>query len=159
MAPEAELQDQLELVPPSEESDLDSAYGLEESENGSADPSDAVSTLREDLARKEEELITQQQENEYLADRIKELESQLLRAEEGSAEDADLARMEERLREERVAKAAAAASRDDEKPWYSRFSAWLIGLLVLAVGVIGWLVSRHFGGEEFVSDLGSEGEH
>jgi pilus assembly protein FimV len=158
-APEAEVQDQLELVPPSEESDLDNANGLEESENGSADPSGAVSTLREDLARKEEELITQQQENEYLADRIKELESQLLTAEEGSAEDADLARMEERLREERVAKAAAAASRDNEKPWYSRFSVWLIGLLVLAVGVIGWLVSRHFGGDEIVSDLGSEGEH
>jgi len=155
---EPEPQDQLELVPPSEESDLDSASGFEESEDGSADASLGVSDLREDLARKEEELITQQQENEYLADRISELETQLAASEADKVKDADLANMEARLREERLAEAAAASRQDDDSPWYSRLSAWLIGLLVLAAAVIGWLVSRRGGGDEYVSDLGSGDE-
>jgi pilus assembly protein FimV len=154
---EVESQDQLELVPPSEESELDSAYGFEESEDGGADAS--VTTLREDLARKEEDLITRQQENEYMADRIKELESQLAAAEEERVKNAELAEMEARLREERIAEAAAAAKQDDDKAWYSRFSTWLIGLLVLVIAVIGWKMRGRFGGEQFVSDLGSNEEH
>jgi pilus assembly protein FimV len=150
---EAEVQDQLELVPPSEESTLDSAYGFEESEDGSTDASVAVSTLRQDLARTEEDLITRQQENEYMAERIKELETQLLAAEENKVKDADLANMEERLREERLAE-AAAARQDDDSPWYSRLSAWLIGLLVLVVVIVGWQMKRRRDGAEF--DLGTE---
>ncbi len=142
---EPELSPQLELVPPSEESDLDSAYGFEESEEAGTDASVAVTALREDLARTEEDLITQQQQNEYLAERIKELEAQLASAEQDSVKDADLANMESRLREERLAEAAA---REESAPWYSRFSAWLIGLLVLAAAVIGWTLSRRGSGHE-----------
>jgi FimV-like protein len=148
-----EVQDQLELVPPSEESDLDSAHGFEETQDGSADASVSVSTLRQDLARSEEDLITQQQENEYLAERIKELETQLLTAEENKVEDANLANMEARLREERLA-AEASARQDDDTPWYSRLSGWLIGLLVLVVAVVAWLMKRRRDGAEF--DLGAE---
>jgi len=148
-----EVQDQLELVPPSEESDLDSAHGFEETEDGSADASVSVSTLRQDLARSEEDLITQQQENEYLAERIKELETQLLAAEENKVTDANLANMEARLREERLA-AAASARQADDTPWYSRLSGWLIGLLVLVVAVVAWLLKRRKDGAEF--DLGAE---
>jgi pilus assembly protein FimV len=150
---EPEVQDQLELVPPSEASELDSAYGFEESEDGSADASVTVSTLRQDLARSEEDLITQQQENEYMVERIKELETQLLAAEENKVKDADLANMEERLREERLAE-AATARQDDATPWYSGLSAWLIGLLVLVVVIIGWQMKRRRDGAEF--DLGTE---
>lgn len=146
VAEEAEPAPQLELVPPSEDSDLDSAYGFEESEEAAADASVAVSALREDLARTEEELITQQQQNEYLAEKIQELESQLASAQEDSVKDADLANMENRLREERLAREAAAA---ETAPWYSRLSTWLIGLLVLAAGAAGWLFSRRRGGAEF----------
>jgi FimV-like protein len=146
------VQDQLELVPPSEASDLDSAYGFEESEDGSADASVTVSTLRQDLARSEEDLITQQQENEYLAERIKELETQLIAAEEKKVEDADLANMEARLQEER--RAEAAARQDNDAPWYSRLSAWLIGLLVLVAAIVGWQIKRRRDGAEF--DLGAE---
>ena len=146
------VQDQLELVPPSEASDLDSTYGFEESEDGSADASVAVSTLRQDLARSEEDLITQQQENEYLAERIKELETQLIGAEENKVKDADLANMEARLQEER--RAEAAARQDNDAPWYSRLSAWLIGLLVLVAAVVGWQIKRRRDGAEF--DLGAE---
>jgi len=146
------VQDQLELVPPSEASDLDSAYGFEESDDGSADASVAVSTLRQDLARTEEDLITQQQENEYLAERIKELETQLIAAEENTVEDADLANMEARLQEKRLAE--TAARQDNDAPWYSRLSAWLIGLLVLVAAIVGWQIKRRRDGAEF--DLGAE---
>jgi pilus assembly protein FimV len=154
----AEPRDQLELVPPSAESDLDSAYGFEESEEGNADTSIAASSLRESLARKEEELITQQQQNEYLSERIRELETQLADAEEATVEDADMANMQDRLREERRAEAAAAPGAEDDKPWYSSITTWLIGLLVLVVVVVGWLLSRRGGGDRIVSELGSEEE-
>ena len=148
------VQDQLELVPPSEASDLDSAYGFEESEDGSADASVAVSTLRQDLARTEEDLITQQQENEYMAERIKELEAQLLAAEEDTVQDADLANMEQRLREERLAETADTSDKSDDTAWYSGFTAWLLGLLVLVVAGVGWVMKRRGEGTEF--DLGAE---
>lgn len=143
------VQDQLELVPPSEASDLDSAYGFEESEDGSADVSVAVSALRQDLARTEEDLITQQQENEYMAERIKELEVQLLAAEEDKVKDADLANVEQRLREERLAEAAAAPDKSDDTSWYSGFTGWLLGLLVLVVAGVGWIMKRRGEGAEF----------
>ena len=148
------VQDQLELVPPSEASELDSAYGFEESENDSADASVAVSALRQNLARTEEDLITQQQENEYMAERIKELEAQLLVAEEDKVNDADLANMEQRLREERLAEAAGAPDKSDDTPWYSGFTVWLLGLLVLVVAGVGWLMKRRGEGAEF--ELGTE---
>lgn len=145
---EPQLRDQLELVPPSEESNLDSAYGFEETEEDTADASVATSALRENLARTEEELITQQQQNEYLEERIRELEAQLADAEEGNVEDADMANMEERLRQERQQQ---PAGQEASEPWYSKIPLWLIGLLVLAAGAIGWLLSRR-GGEELLAE-------
>lgn len=151
----AELTPQLELVPPSEKSDLDSAYGFEESDDSGADASVGVTALREDLARTEEELITQQQQNEYLAERIRELEAQLSSAEQDSVKDADVANMESRLREERLAE---AAQRETEAPWYQRVSAWLIGLVVVVIALGGWFLSRRGRGNEFASDAGGEEE-
>jgi pilus assembly protein FimV len=153
--PEPQVQDQLELVPPSEESDLDSAYGFEEADDDPADASVSASVLREDLARTEEELITQQQQNEYLEERIRELEAQLVDAEQANVEDADMANMEERLRQERQQQ---AASQQADGPWYSKFSVWLIGLLVLAAAVAGWLLSRRGRADEFASDISSDEE-
>jgi len=137
-----EASERLELVPPSEGSQMDSAYGFEETEGDNQDASVAVSALREDLARTEEDLITQQQQNEYMADRIRELETELSAAQEASVNNENLASMEQRLREERQASSS--------EPWYSRFGFWLIGLLVLAVGLVGWLFSRR-GGDEIIS--------
>ena len=143
---EPQLRDQLELVPPSEESDLDSAYGFEETEEDIADASVATSALRENLARTEEELITQQQQNEYLEERIRELEAQLADAGDDNVEDADMANMEERLRQERQQQSAA---QEASEPWFSKIPLWLVGLLVLAAGAVGWLLSRR-GGEELL---------
>jgi len=149
---------QLELLPPSEDNSLDSAYGFEESE-AAADDAVSAQALREELSRKEEELINQQQQNDYLEQRLQELESQLAESREGTVEDKNLASMEERLREERLSDAQTAApkvvsSPTREEPWYSRFSLWLLGLLVLVAVVAGWLMSRRGGSDTVVSDLG-----
>jgi pilus assembly protein FimV len=135
-----ESRDVLELVPPSPEGDLDGAYGFEETEQGAAVDSDAEA-LRENLARTEEELINQQQQNAYLEERIRELESQLESADETGVADADMANMEARLQEQRQAEARARAEAA-EQPWYSRLWVWLIGLVVVAAAVAGWLFSR-----------------
>ncbi len=153
--PEPQVQDQLELVPPSEESVLDSAYGFEESDDDPADASVSAVALREDLARTEEELITQQQQNEYLEERIRELESRLADAEKATVEDADMANMEERLRQERQQQ---AASQQTDGPWYSKISIWLIGLLVLVAAAAGWFISRRGGAEEIISEAPSDDE-
>ena len=137
---EAEPIDQLELVPPSAESDLDSAYGFEESEE-TADATVGVQTLRGDLARTEEELFNQQERNAYLEERIKELESQLSDAEQDRVADADMANMEQRLREERLAEARETAE-SESTPWYRNLTVWLVGLLVLAVAAVGLWMSR-----------------
>ena len=139
-AAEAAPADSLKLVPPSEASELDSTYGFEESEDA-GDALVATQALRENLARTEEELITQQQQNAYLEERIAELESQLEDAQQGNVADSDMANMEQRLREERQAQ----AREQDAEPWYSRFGAWLLGLLVLVAAIVGWRLSRRHG--------------
>ena len=127
---------QLELIPPSEASELDSTYGFEETEDG-GDASVATQALRENLARTEEELIAEQAENDYLEQRIKELEAQL-EAQDGNVADSDMANMEQRLREERQ----AAQPQQESESLLSRYGMWLLGLLVLAVGAVGWRMSR-----------------
>jgi pilus assembly protein FimV len=133
-----EARDQLELIPPSAEEEFDGVAGFEETENA-AGADGSVEALRENLARTEEELITQQQQNTYLEERIKELESQLESSRESGAADADLANMEDRLREQRQ---VARADAEPERPWYGRLTIWLIGLLVISAAFFGWLLSR-----------------
>jgi len=158
MEPEPESEPQLELVPPSQDSALDSAAGFEESDD-MAEASVNAQSLREELARKEEELITQQQQNTYLEQRLSELESQLAESKEGTLDDENLSSMEERLREERLAAAEKEASipkvttsQSEDKPWYSGMIGWLIGLLVLGAAVAGWLMSRRGKASEGISD-------
>jgi len=150
------VQDQLELVPPSESSELDSTYGFEETEEdgGTAVASQA---LRESLARTEEDLITQQQQNEYLEERIRELESQLEETRDANVADSDLANMEQRLKQERLAN----QPEEVKQPWYSRLGVWLLGLLVLAAAAAGWLFSRRSKagtGEETIQEIKDEAE-
>jgi len=137
----AEPRDVLELVPPSAEGDLDGAYGFEESEQG-IDAGTDVEALRENLARTEEELINQQQQNAYLEERLRELESQLESAEAAGVADADMANMEARLQQQRQAEARAQAEQAAASPWYGRWWVWLIGLLVVVAAIAGWRFSR-----------------
>jgi pilus assembly protein FimV len=162
-SPAESQQDQLELVPPAKTTDEDSAFGAEESVT-KAGASTAVETLRQDLARKEEELIAQQQENQDLQERLKEMEATLVTGEQGTVASQDLAQMEEKMRADRLAQesqeaeklatekpevapaAPAQAARIDEtqkqKSWFSGVTAWLIGLLVVGAGAAGWVLSR-----------------
>jgi pilus assembly protein FimV len=146
----------LELLPPSEASDLDSTYGFEESEeDGNA--AFASEELRESLARTEEDLIAQQQQNEYLEERIRELESRLEEAEKANVADSDLAGMEQRLREERT----ASQTDDVEKPWYQRFGVWLLGVLVVVAAGAAWLFGRRKDedvSEETIQEIKDEAE-
>jgi pilus assembly protein FimV len=158
--------DQLELVPPAKATDEDSTYGVEESVS-EAGASTAVESLREELARKEEELIAQQQENQYLQERLQEMEATLATGEEGTVADKDLAKLEEDLRQKRqstdraegpdaaatsvetpeTAQAAPpqtpkVAATKREQSWFSSGMAWLVGLLVVAAAAGGWIMSR-----------------
>ncbi len=204
--PEADYaaDDQLELVPPSADIDADSAYGFEASASDS-EASTGLTALREELARKEEELISEQQENTYLQDRIKELEAQLAASQpadsSATVEDAELAVLEQNLRESRLQDAtgeagtdadaaeagdAAASSADGlaapagnppaasapasqpqvpvvsskvqepDSPWYSSWTIWLIGLVLLVAGIAGWLMSRRDASRLLIADGGPE---
>ncbi len=158
--------DQLELVPPAKTADEDSTYGVEESVT-QAGASTAAETLREELARKEEELIAQQQENQDLQERLKEMEATLATGQQGTVANQDLAQMEEKLREDRLSqggiespeaekpateKSAAAPAaqaqavkideKQKQKSWFSGVTAWLVGLLVMVAVVAGWVLSR-----------------
>ncbi len=104
-------------------------------------------------------MINQQQQNEYLEQRLAELEDQLEESRKGTVEDKNLASMEERLREERLSEAKSDApkvvsSPKPDEPWYSRFWLWLVGLLVLVVVIVGWLMGRRGRSDTVVSDLG-----
>jgi len=164
---QAEPRDQLELVPPADETDIDSASGLEGSPADSQ-ASTTVETLKEELARKEEELIVEQQQNEYLQEQITELKSQLQSAQGtqgGNVADAELGQLESQLREERLSKAQAPGAeqppaapapavqsgqaavptvitQEPEKPWYTSLTFWVLILLVLGVGTAGWFINR-----------------
>ncbi len=141
---------QLELVPPSQESALDELDSQEDASGNNLVPG-SVQTLREELARSEEELINQQQQNAYLEQRLSELENQLSESQSGTVDDENLATMEERLREERQAQAAQAAKAED-KPWYSGMTMWLLGLLLLIAVIVGWLMSRRGGADDGAAD-------
>jgi pilus assembly protein FimV len=153
---------QLELLPPSADS-LNSTTGFDDSEAATGDVASAQA-LREELSRKEEELINQQQQNEYLEQRLQELENQLAQSREGTVKDENLASMEERLRAERLSDEQAAvpqivsAPQSQDEPWYKRFSLWLLSVLVLVAVAAGWLMSRRGGPDTVTSDLGSGDE-
>jgi len=178
----AEAKDQLELVPPADESDASSANGFEQSAQKAA-ASTSVEDLREELARKEEALIVEQQQNQYLQDQITELKDQLQATREGNVEDAGLSAMESRLKEERLAgneqesqnrpgetagaapapaepsrpvevpKVTTSGPQKPEKSWYSRLTTWLLMLSVLVVGLAGWWISRRGGGESMAAGV------
>ena len=73
----AEDEGHLELVPPADDAETDSLNAEQLPEQGAG-----VEYLQEELSRTEEELVNAQQENTYLADRIKELEEEAARARE-----------------------------------------------------------------------------
>lgn len=164
---------QLEIVPPAESEGVDSAYGTSDESEG-VDTAASTAVLREELSRTEEELISERQENEFLRDRIAELEERLAAAPEtgGTVTDPELAAMESRLREERETAAAPPASpqpagtvpqvqsapAEPDDPWYANWVAWLLVVLVVGLAAAGWYMSRRRAEEAEVSEPGSGAE-
>jgi len=162
-------EDKLELVPPADKSAAPGAGGSKEALTGSSTPAE-IQAARDELARKEEELAGEQQQNRYLKDQVAELRKRLESAESGNVENAGLSQMEAQLRKDRLAKegaekgetdtdqtpavvpkpaapkVTAAAKTKPEEPWYSGWTIWLLVLLVLGAAVAGWLLNRRKSG-------------
>jgi FimV-like protein len=149
--PELAIQEdaRLELVPPSV-SEGGAGSGLGQGAGGDSGESSGESVV-EELARTQEELTNAQQQNEYLNERIRELQNELdRRAEvgEGVVQDAGLAEMEARLEAERTDpdqadEELAVIPPSETEPWYVRLGGWVLGVaLLLVAAIVWWLRSR-----------------
>ena len=158
----ADTVSRLEIVPASDEDLAASEAGTGVVPGGEG--SDEVEgSIREELARTEEALISAQQENVYLQERIAELEAQLGNTDgapsEGLIADDELAGLEERLQAERLAEndaeQAEAQPTDSQvptvttledqgvdRPWYSGPMIWIIMIIIVIAAVVGWLFNR-----------------
>jgi pilus assembly protein FimV len=161
-SPEPDPVSRLEIVPTSEDDMAEGRPGTGAVPGGEG--SEEVDPgLREDLARTEEELISERQQNEYLRERVNELEAQLAEAEgdaDGTVQDSDLANLQDRLQSERLAEASAAdetsaaetspsmpsvttsTPSDEGGPWYSGPMIWIILLVIVIAAAVGWIVNR-----------------
>lgn len=176
---EEALASRLEIVPASQ-TDLSAGEPGTGAVPGGEGSEEVQRDLREELARTEEELISERQQNQYLRERISELESQLGGAEgatEGLLEDEALANLQDRLQSERLAEAGSAeavpaeeegeapaptnipsvttsAAADEGRPWYSGPATWFIMIVVLLAAVIGWFMNRRRGAVEYDLEAG-----
>ena len=162
----------LEIVPASEE-DLASAEPGTGAVPG-GEGSDAVeANMREELARTEEALISAQQENVYLQERIAELESQLGEVEsaesDGLIADDEMSELEDRLAAERLAEqeettavaepapsntpqVVTTSNDESDRPWYSGTMTWVIMIVIVLAAVIGWIFNRRRSAEHYELD-------
>jgi FimV-like protein len=131
------------LVPPSEDESQET-QGMGQGGSGETGVSTGESVV-EELARAREELANAQQEKAYLEDRLAELEAELARREveeEAGLADTNLAEMEDRLRDDRLAgdEEPELAMPAEEDSWLSSFGPALAGLAVLAVVALVWFL-------------------
>ncbi|MEM1411045.1 MAG: FimV/HubP family polar landmark protein [Pseudomonadota bacterium] len=131
----------LELIPPSDGAEAE-ALGLGQGGGGETGVSTGESVVQE-LARTQEELANARQENAYLAERVAELEAELTR--DGADDprgvaDTNLAEMEERLRQERLAgdtlPEVDLSPVVNEDSWLLRFGGWIFGAVALLVAAL-----------------------
>lgn len=167
-ASEQDSVSRLEIVPASESENLAARPGTGAVPGGEGEE-EVQRDLREELARTEEELYSERQQNEYLRDRINELEAQLAEAEPedaGFVADNEMANLEDRLQSERFEEASQAAEMTpapvaeeepegnsnipsvttsaaaDETPWYASTMVWVVMVLIVVAAVAGWLLNR-----------------
>lgn len=159
----------LEIVPASEDEALAAQPGTGAVPGGEGEE-ELQRDLREELARTEEELYSERQQNEYLRDRINELEVQLAESEPegaGLVADDELANFEDRLQTERLEEASlpdsaqqavseapqepeadrnmpsvTTSSASEESPWYASTMVWVVMILIVVAAVAGWLLNR-----------------
>ncbi|NND45878.1 MAG: hypothetical protein HKN58_11190 [Xanthomonadales bacterium] len=143
----------LELVPPSSGEQTPGGTGDEQTEATGALSSEE---LEEVLARTEEELANAQQENAYLAERIRELEERLSTSgEEGGIQNNEMAALESGLQEQRLDPGEPEAlepDTDEPAAWVPWAAAILVALLVFLV----WLLRRMTAGQDRVGGDESE---
>lgn len=169
-APDAEQESvsRLEIVPASETDNLAAQPGTGAVPGGEGEE-ELQRDLREELARTEEELYSERQQNEYLRDRINELEAQLAEAEPedaGFVADNEMANLEDRLQTERLEEASrpdemtpapaveaqperdsnipsvTTSAADEDSPWYASTMVWIVMVLIVVAAVAGWLLNR-----------------
>lgn len=171
-APADEAIARLEIVPASDE-DLASGEPGTGAVPGGDGSDEVAANVREELARTEEALISAQQENVYLQERIAELEAQLGDPEgapsDGLIADEELADLEERLQEERLSEEEAAPpvveeaassiprvrtldESESDRPWYSGPMIWIIMIIIFLAAVIGWIFNRRRAVEHYDLD-------
>ena len=135
----------LELVPPAAD-DTDTVDSGQSSQV--TDSELPEQPIEEELARTEEDLVNARQENEYLSDRIKELEEQVSTQQDipVEVEDSDLAGMETSLADQRASDEpeppVALTPGGEEEPWYAGSTIWLVGIAVVLISLIIWGLRR-----------------
>lgn len=170
----------LEIVPASQE-DLSETEPGTGSVPGGEGSEEIDRNLREELARTEEELISERQQNEYLRERISELEAQLSQGEgedQGLVADESLANLEDRSQSERLSESQApepqpaaeessepatempsvtTSTAEEERSWYSGPVIWIIMVVILVAGAIGWYINRRRGEAYFDEEAEESG--
>jgi len=173
-SPDAGSASRLEIVPASEEDIAQGRPGTGAVPGGEG-ADEIERDVREELARTEEDLISERQQNEYLRERINELEAQLAEAEgvsDGSVADDDLANLEDRLQSERLAEAEAepsrptpgsvpsvttGASEEEDRPWYSGPLVWALMVVIVIAAAVGWIINRRRSDDDYFEDMGDSG--
>lgn len=172
----------LEIVPASEE-DLSAGQPGTGAVPGGEGSEEVERDLREELARTEEDLFSERQQNEYLRERISELEAQLAETageSDGLVADEEMANLEDRLQAERLEEAESAdeapmgaevdeaapgtipavttsVPASDDRPWYSGATGWVIMSVIVIAGVVGWLIHRRRAKEYDLSAMAEGG--
>ncbi len=136
----------LELVSPEESEDpAASAVGAA----GDSEEGEGQDGLGVDEALAEEDRASVEQESAYLAERMRELEEQLIQDDAPiTLEDEGLAQMQERLREDRLKTSSDSDPRKSvvrtrqATPWYLSLGWWWLLPAVLLVLAVFWLLRR-----------------
>ena len=136
----------LELVSPEESEDpAASAVGAA----GDSEEGEGQDGLGVDEALAEEDRASVEQESAYLAERMRELEEQLIQDDAPiTIEDEGLAQMQERLREDRLKTSSDSDPRKSvvgtrqATPWYLSLGWWWLLPAVLLVLAVFWLLRR-----------------
>jgi pilus assembly protein FimV len=135
----------LELVPPSDGADDAVGAISQASDEVTADDVNEQ-VMQEKLSRTEEDLINAELENNYLKDRIAELEQAAEEAGNLQVQDADLANMAntlaDKLATDEPEPAIALTPGGENEPWYAGATIWILAAILFVILLIIWFLRR-----------------
>lgn len=135
----------LELVPPSEGTD-DAVGAISQSSDEVTADDVNEQILQERLSRTEEDLVNAELENNYLKERIAELEVQAEAANSVLMQDADLANMENTLADKRASDEPEApialTPGGEEQPWYAGATIWILAVVLFLILLTVWFLRK-----------------